>query len=110
MNITSKTHVLENDLLKVTVADAGAELISVIDKKSGKERIWVADPSVWNRHAPILFPFIGNVVDKKYRIGGKEYSMKTQHGFARDMGFTCIEEDSEKITHFLKASDITKEI
>ena len=48
------THVIENDLLQVTVSDAGAELISVIDRDRGSERIWIGDPAVWNRHAPIL--------------------------------------------------------
>ena len=54
---------LENEYLKITVADAGAELISVWDKTTGRECIWNADPAVWNRHAPILFPFV--VVEQK---------------------------------------------
>ena len=33
------THILENEYLKVTVADVGAELISVYDKEEGAERI-----------------------------------------------------------------------
>ena len=57
------THTLENECLRVTVADDGAELVSVWDKASGSERVWNADPAVWNRHAPILFPFVGKVVD-----------------------------------------------
>ena len=81
-------HMLENEYLKITVADAGAELISVWDKTTGRECIWNADPAVWNRHAPILFPFVGKVKDGKYRIGENEYTMKTQHGFARDRVFT----------------------
>ena len=56
-------HTIENDVLRVSVADEGAELVSVLDKRSGEERIWQADPAVWNRHAPILFPFVGKVVD-----------------------------------------------
>ena len=44
-------HILENEYLKVMVADAGAELSSVFDKETEEERLWNADPAVWNRHA-----------------------------------------------------------
>ena len=101
---------LENEFLKVTVADVGAELISVWDKASGREHIWNADPAVWNRHAPILFPFVGKVKDGKYRIGEKEYAMKTQHGFARDQVFTCVEKTETALTHRLVATEQTKAI
>ena len=96
-------HILENEFLRVTVADAGAELISVWDKTLNRERIWNGDPAVWNRHAPILFPFVGKVVDGKYRIGQREYAMKTQHGFARDREFICMEENGTAVSHCLTA-------
>ena len=104
------THILENDSLRVTIADAGAELISVYDKARDSERIWTGDPAVWNRHAPILFPFVGKVVDGKYRVGEREYAMKTQHGFARDLEFTCTEERPDSISLVLAASDFTRAI
>lgn len=103
-------HILENEFLRVTVADAGAELISVWDKASGQERIWNADPAVWNRHAPILFPFVGKVYEGKYRIGEKEYAMKTQHGFARDMAFACVEKTADSVTHRVTATEQTRAI
>ena len=104
------TYVLENEALKITVADRGAELISVFDRENGKERIWTADPAIWNRHSPILFPFVGKVTDGKYRVNGAEYSMKTQHGFARDLDFTCVEQSACSVTHCLRSSDQTREI
>ncbi|MBQ8072866.1 MAG: aldose 1-epimerase family protein [Clostridia bacterium] len=100
-------HTIENPFLRATVSDTGAELISVIDKEHGTERIWTGDPAVWNRHAPILFPFVGKVMDGKYRIQGREYEMKTQHGFARDLEFTCAAETSDSVTHCLAATDWT---
>lgn len=103
-------HVLENEFLKVSVADAGAELSSVIDKESGLERIHDGNPSIWNRHAPILFPFVGKVVGGKYRIGDKEYDMKTQHGFARDMEFEFVEADENHVVHKLLPTDDTRKI
>lgn len=103
-------HVIENDVLKVTIADAGAELISVIDKKTGEEKMWDANPAVWNRHAPILFPFVGKVAEGCYRYQGKEYPMKTQHGFARDRDFTLAEENALAITMALQSDETSLEI
>lgn len=103
-------HVLENAYLRVTIADAGAELISVWDKSSGQERIWTADPAIWNRHAPILFPFVGKVYKGIYRVGEKEYAMKTQHGFARDQVFACVDKTDASVSHCLTASPKTREI
>ena len=39
-------HVLENEYLKVMVADAGAELSSVFDKETEEERLWDANSSL----------------------------------------------------------------
>ena len=87
-------HILENELLKVTIADKGAELTHVYDKESKTERIWSADPEIWNRHAPILFPFVGKTFNNRYIYKEQTYQMKTQHGFARDMEFEQIGENS----------------
>lgn len=97
------THVLENEQLRFTVADKGAELSGVWDKALETERLWSADPAVWNRHAPILFPFVGRVTGGRYRVDGQEYPMKTQHGFARDRVFTCLEAGDASVTHQLLA-------
>ena len=101
-------HILENEFLQIAVDDAGAELSRVYDKVLGCERLWNADPAIWNRHAPILFPFVGKLTDGKYRVGGKEYPMKTQHGFARDSVFACVEETENAVTHCLVSSEATK--
>ena len=103
-------HVLENEYLKVTVANKGAELCSVYDKETETERIWNANPKIWNRHAPILFPFVGRVIDGTYRIANTEYLMSTQHGFARDKEFECIKKTKTSIVHRLTATDDTKVI
>ena len=77
---------LENDELLVTVDRRGAELTRIYDKKADREVLWCAGPSVWNRHAPVLFPFVGKCYEGAYVHDGKEYGM-TPHGFARDMDF-----------------------
>lgn len=93
--------VLENNNLKVTISDAGAELISVWDKSRNAERIWRGDSAVWGRHAPILFPFVGKVAGGKYSYKGREYKM-TSHGFARDRQFELVSEDGGSVTHVLR--------
>ena len=103
-------HILENSSLRITIADRGAELTGVLDKAAGLERIWTADPAVWNRHAPILFPFVGKVYGGTYRTGGREYDMKTQHGFARDLPFQCVEETEGSVTHSLADTGQTRAI
>ena len=104
-----REHILENQALSVTIADTGAELIRVYDRDRQAERIWGGDPSVWNRHAPILFPFVGKVTGGKYRVGGREYPMPTQHGFARDRVFACVDEGPASLTHRLESDDWTRE-
>lgn len=101
---------IENEALCVSVEDKGAEMVSVIEKNSGRERIWNADPKVWNRHAPILFPFVGTVADGVYRHGGKEYPMKSRHGFARDSVFACTGAMPGQMSHVLVSDAHTKEI
>lgn len=65
-------HVMENEFLRVTVSDHGAELVSVWDKERKTERIWQADPAVWNRHAPVLFPFVGKVNGRCLPVSGQK--------------------------------------
>ena len=103
-------HQIQNKSLSVTIEDAGAELVSVMDKRTGSERIWTGEPAIWNRHAPILFPFVGKVMNGRYRIGDKSYEMKTQHGFARDLPFSLVEKDGDSISHCLLSDPATKEI
>ncbi len=100
---------IENDFLKVGVAAHGSELSSIYDKKREKELLWQADPKFWNRHAPLLFPFVGNVVNDEYRYKGQTYTMKS-HGFARDTDFEFVENTGDSVSFVLRSNDKTKEI
>lgn len=101
-----KGRVIENEVLRVSVADAGAELVSVVDRQTKHEYIWNADPAVWNRHAPILFPFVGKSSGGGYRYEENFYPMG-QHGFARDMEFVCVECEATSVTYGLRADEKT---
>ncbi len=98
---------IENEFLKIGVENHGAELSSIYDKKRDKELLWQADPAFWKRHAPILFPFVGNVNKGVYRYNGNEYPM-TPHGFARDMEFELLEKGQDSISFILRSDDETK--
>ena len=98
---------IENEFLKISVNDHGAELCSIFDKRNSREVIWQADPTYWKRHAPVLFPNVGRHYQNHYRINGQEYS-SSQHGFARDSKFACTEAAKDIITHCLKSSEQTR--
>lgn len=102
-------YILENDLIKAEFDTFGAELKSVIDKKTGREYIWCGDPAVWGRTAPVLFPFVGACNGKKYTFEGKDYPM-TSHGFARDKEHELVSKSDKEIAFSLKDSDETYEI
>ena len=84
------TVTLKNQVLTVLIEDAGAQLCSV-KNTAGTEYIWQADPAVWGRHAPLLFPVLGRLKDSKYTLNGKEYTIP-MHGFARDSAFAVTEQ------------------
>lgn len=100
---------LENDELLVTVARHGAELTRIFDKKAGRDVLWGADPAVWDRHAPVLFPFVGKCYEGRYIYEEKEYQMPTQHGFVRDMEFEPVLCDLDECWFKLKDTPETFE-
>lgn len=101
--------VIENEHLIVTVKDKGAEVSSVIAKKTGIEYIWQADEKVWNRHAPVLFPFVGRLKEDSFRYQGNTYPMG-QHGFARDSKFSVHERLTDSITFILAPNGHFKDV
>lgn len=102
------TYTLANNFLKVQVKSKGAELSS-IQSLDGLEYIWQADPAVWSRHAPVLFPIVGKLKNNEYSHGGQTYTL-SQHGFARDHEFECIEQTADKLVFELRANEQTKKV
>ncbi len=94
---------IENDKLSVGSRAAGAELTSIRLKACGTEYLWQADPKHWNRHAPLLFPIVGSVVNNQYSYGGRQYTLKN-HGFARDSEFEIAQESGDAVTYRLVSS------
>ena len=101
-------YILENDQLSITLATHGAEVQRVRRPSTGQEYLWTADPAVWARHAPVLFPIVGKLKDDRYQLGDDTYRM-TQHGFARDKDFKVIEQNDHQVTFGLTADPKTTE-
>ena len=100
-------YILENEYLKVTVTEWGAQLKSVICKADGTERMWQADPAVWGYHAPILFPHAGKVCDNVILAKGGEFAAK-QHGFAREMEHPFLDRTEDTLRFSISDNDFTR--
>ena len=95
---------LDNGVISVEIANCGAELKSAI--KDGFEYMWCADGKYWARTSPVLFPFVGSLKNKAYKLDGKVYPM-CQHGFARDNEFEIIGSTDNSATFVFKATEET---
>ena len=98
---------LSNGILTVQVSELGAELQSI--KKNGHEYLWQGDPAFWGRRSPVLFPIVGSVWEKKYRVNGTEYEMG-QHGFARDMEFSLVSASDDEVWYRIESSKDTLQV
>jgi|694.fasta_scaffold03332_13 galactose mutarotase-like enzyme len=97
---------IQSDNLKVEISLKGAEVTSVIDKASRTEFMWNANPQIWNRHAPILFPIVGKLNQNTLHCKGKNYTMG-QHGFARDKTFEVLEIYTDLVRFMLVSDDVS---
>ncbi|MGN0164845.1 MAG: aldose 1-epimerase family protein [Lachnospiraceae bacterium] len=92
-------YTLENHKLIIEIDTKGAELCSIINKENGLSYMWNAGDA-WKRHSPVLFPIVGGIKDKTYRIDGREFHLN-QHGFARDMEFNLLKETDTSLSFIL---------
>ena len=93
-----------NEYLQLTVDTLGAQMVSILGS-DGCEYLWQGDPAYWAGQAPVLFPCIGRLKDKSYRLGDKTYNLPT-HGFASKMEYS-VEKQPDCLTFRLCGSDAT---
>ncbi len=90
-------YIIENDKIKVEISSYGAEIQSILGKKSGFEYLWQAGvEGQWKNKATILFPICGRLFEGKYCYQGKEYQMPL-HGFAKISEFSVFSKTKEQI-------------
>lgn len=94
---------VENANFTLAVKEMGAELNSLKSKKTGFEYIWCGDDNIWYGQSPILFPIIGRLLDDKYTLDGKEYTM-AKHGIVRKKPFKLVDSTKDSLT-FVQTDD-----
>lgn len=100
---------LQNDVLKITVAERGAELKSITELADGTEYLFDSDPTWWKFSSPVLFPIVGKLVDDKYRAEGKEFSLPG-HGFGRTTDFWLNDATADTLTFALESNAATLKV
>ncbi len=98
--------ILENAQVKAVFKSKGAELSSLIHKGNGLEYVWQADPLVWGRHAPVLFPIVGKLKNDAYSYDNDTFHL-SQHGFARDLEFELESSTEDQLKFGLRYSEKT---
>lgn len=102
-------YVIENEKIRVEIADKGGELQSILLKSDSTEYLWQGNAEYWAGRAYNLFPICGRLTEGKYTYKGKTYEMNL-HGFLRD-SYLCVEDAQEqKITFVLRSNGETKKI
>ena len=101
--------IIKNDKICAEIDLHGAELTSLKRQDSDEELIWTADKDYWGRHAPMLFPIVGKVWNGQYRVGDKIYNL-SQHGFARDLNFTALCQDTDSVVLALESNEDTLKV
>lgn len=99
---------IDSGALTAKISSKGAELWSLTDA-NGRELMTDGDPRWWTGRAPLLFPFVGRSRGDSYLWEGQSFAMP-QHGFARHMVFTPIEQGAGSATLRLEANDETRAV
>ncbi len=102
-------YTIENDKIKASFSDMGAELVSLILKEDGTEYLWQGDAAYWTGHAYNLFPICGRLTEGKYTYKGETYEMNL-HGFARKTVIPVTKQEDKKITFTLTSDENTLKI
>jgi len=69
--------------------------------------MWQANPDIWGRHSPLLFPVVGKLANDHYSFWGNTYKLGA-HGFARKMEFKLIQETEDSLSYQLLPSEETR--
>ena len=92
--------------LSATIDSMGAQLCSLA--LDGREYLWQADPRFWGKHAPVLFPIVGNLRGDAAESAQGPCAMG-RHGLARINEHELVERaaDGSSVTYEFTSSDAT---
>jgi galactose mutarotase-like enzyme len=100
---------LENQALRITIDQHGAELQSIFGKMHQLEYLWNGNPAFWPKRSPVLFPIVGTLRDNTYYFNDKAYPMG-RHGFAREKDFSPNQHGVESISFSLREDQSTIQV
>lgn len=100
---------LSNSYLNISVKEKGAELCSIQHQKHDIDYLWSANPKFWGRHAPVLFPIVGQLKNDTYIFNGKHYRLD-RHGFARDKVFELVKQSPDHVSLSLSSDAQSLEV
>ncbi len=86
---------IHNEYLTLTVDTHGAEAVSL--KNAAGEVLWQADPAVWKRHAPILFPWTGKLKDGSFTTAARPIRAGSAGYQRRDVEHTLLKAEGDTI-------------
>lgn len=98
---------IKNEYLSLTVETSGAEMQSLVSA-DGINYLWNGDTAYWAGRSPVLFPFVGRLFGKRYRLSGREYPLGL-HGFACRCEFEVKERQADRVIFSLRDSAMTRE-
>ena len=98
---------IENQQLRISIHQKGAELQSIFHKEHQTEYMWSGDPAFWGKHSPLLFPIVGTLKANTYHYQDAAYTL-SRHGFARDRDFAIETQSAESITFLLRSDAETR--
>ncbi len=90
---------------KVIIDSFGAKVLAFIE--GDNNRLFYNSNDISHSGIPLCFPNFGPLVNNKFVVESKEYSMN-QHGFIRDMDFELVEQSDTVLELKLKSTDETK--
>jgi galactose mutarotase-like enzyme len=100
---------VQNNKLKATFNELGAELVSLINLETGEEIMWSGNPDFWGGISPVLFPIVGALKNEQYIFEDNVYELP-RHGFARKRIFTVKESSENDVVFELKSDEETLKI
>lgn len=98
-------HTIDNGQLRVTVAEQGAQLIS-IRGADGTEYLWQGDPAYWPDRALNLFPYVARLTEGSYFLDGQKYAMDI-HGLAPYRSFSVTKQEETLLELTLESDEET---
>lgn len=101
-----KRYTISSDRLTVEITTTGAQIRS-IKNADGTEYMWCADPAVWGKSAPIMFPICGGLKDDTFYHNGKKYTL-AKHGFGASKIYEVTEQTESGVVMKISADDETR--